>query len=603
MSNAVIICTRNRAKDLNELLETLNLQSVLPSKILIVDSSTTKTEIRYEKLPRIRADIDHVVSTPGLTIQRNVGLALTKDDFDFIHFFDDDVLLGPDYLEITEETFREHAEVVGICGRTPDNPVAVPRIMKRLFLLDSKKSGKLLKSGINVGFRDQRGAYPVDWLPGCCMSYRAKTIGITKFDETRLNVGWGEDVDFSARISNLGNLICQPKLSVFHKLSAINRDSQNTRFVRDLESRFKLAKVSSIKVNKIAILWSLVGLILMNSFKLTQIVLRNISSSARNIFHNAKLLIKSLLRGAHNSVGHSFYLAMDIKREILRLWFCTKAIVSGNFKALEDDLRGISFQAFCVKLTGGVGNQLFGWAIGVNLASKHNVPALFDITAFNSRNPREFGLVDLQIQTTRKTNLRNASNKVLESSLKFDPSILDAQVGSCLEGYFQSFKYFEESSHEIREILLDLRDKHQGWFNQVGPFNAIQYRRGDYLSPHNRNFHGVLDDEYFVSGADVIRKKSTTQNFIIFSDSMEHALDLTAKIGNSSVDLVADSPLDTLLRMSFATNFVISNSTFGWWSAWLGDSEAENTLVPPFWIRSQELNLNEIYLPNWRILH
>ena len=602
MTCAVIVCTRNRSSDLNEFLATLNLQTLVPEKILIVDSSNTQSQIDYSILTNIESRINHIQSTPGLTIQRNVGLSLTKTDYDYIHFFDDDVLLEPEYLEIVESVFQKNKNLVGVCGRTPDNPSTAPRKLKRFFLLDSKKSGKLQKSGINVGFRKQDKAYLVDWMPGCCMSYRSTAIGSKIFDETRANVGWGEDVDFSARMAGVGALLCEPRLGIFHKLSSVNRDSANTRFVKDLESRFKLAKDPTIPVTKIGIAWSLLGEFLIRVLQLSRAVVISLLNSAKQILHNVKVLSKSVLRGMHNAVGQFWYLSVDVKEQFLRFWFCLNGIISGNFVSLESSLTKMSPQSFCIKLTGGVGNQLFGWALGISLARKNNVIPVYDTSAFNGRNPREFGLKELGIRKPAKKTIRNATVRIQESSLGFDSSILKAEVGSYLEGFFQSYKYFNDSEIEIRSTLLELRQRHSNWFREVGPFNAIQYRRGDYLNPHNRSIHGVLDDKYFIDGVNFIRVNSSTDKFIIFSDSLEHALELSKSIPNSQVDLIEDSPLDTLLRMSLAKNFVISNSTFGWWSAWLGDPEAENVIAPPYWLKSQNLNLGDIFLPNWKIL-
>lgn len=602
MTSAVIVCTRNRTFDLNEFLATLSNQSLLPEKILIVDSSITLSELDYSTLSNIEARIEHIQTKPGLTIQRNIGLEMTKSKFDFLHFFDDDVLLDSDYIELAESIFLENDHLVGVCARTPDNPTIGPRLVKRFFLLDSKKSGKLQRSGVNVGFRERGQAYLVDWMPGCCMSYKASAIGSNTFDESRANVGWGEDVDFSARMAMLGGLLCDPRLGVFHKLSKTNRDNENTRFVRDLESRFKLAKEPGIPVTKIGIAWSLFGEFLIKTLQLGRGVSISFVESVKNILRNGKVFTKSILRGIHNAIGQIWYFSLDAKENLQRLWLCIKALVAGQFSSLEESLLKMSPQSFCIKLTGGVGNQLFGWALGVSLARKNSVTPFYDISAFNTRNPREFGLNELQIQAPTKKAIRKATARIQESSLEFDSSILNAGVGSYLEGYFQSYKYFSESENEIRESLLEVRKRHFNWYREVGPFNAIQYRRGDYLNDHNRNFHGVLDDEYFLKGVRFIQEKSSTTKFVIFSDSMEHASELVKKIPNSTLDLVEDSPLDTLMRMSFASNFVISNSTFGWWSAWLGNPEAESVVAPPYWLKSQELNLGDIYLPEWKIL-
>ncbi len=214
-------------------------------------------------------------SYKNLTFQRNVSLGMLSalDDDTRIHFFDDDVILGSQYLERVSKRFDLYPDIDGICARTSDNADKNPSMYMRFFMLDSIFSGRVLPSGVNVAFKDSSGSYEVEWLAGCCMSYRLNRIRDLRFDESRKGVGWGEDVDFSYRLSKSCKLICMTDLEITHSLSLTNRDSTIVQYFRGIENRFKLARIPQGKVREVFVLWSLLGEIpLLFSLKVKSII-------------------------------------------------------------------------------------------------------------------------------------------------------------------------------------------------------------------------------------------------------------------------------------------------------------------------------------------
>ena len=278
-------------------------------------------------------------------------------------------------------------------------------------------------------------------------------------------------------------------------------------------------------------------------------------------------------------------------------------IIQDNFDVAFEQIRQQQKGLVIVRLTGGLGNQLFGWALGRSIVKSNNEANLvFDLSDFSKMNPRKFELDQLRLAVVNNVPNHVNLSKFDEKGLDYDPSILDLKPSIYLKGYFQSWKYFQENASELRDVLLDLRTTQDAWYSRVGPFNAIQVRRGDYLVGHNSQIHGVLSKDYFLSGARLLEKRSPNSNFIIFSDDLIFAKSLSSEINSASVDEVNDSPLQTLLRMSFASNFLISNSTFGWWAAWVGSMNSRNTIVPSAWLKSIKKDLSDFYLEGWEVL-
>ena len=255
--NVVVICTRNRKEELEIVLASLHQQTLLPDLVLVIDSSDSFFQMQND----YGFKLNHVHSQKNLTFQRNVSLGMLSalDDDTRIHFFDDDVILGNRYLERVSKRFDLYPDIDGICARTSDNADKNPSLYMRFFMLDSICSGRVLPSGVNVAFKDSSGSYEVEWLAGCCMSYRLSRIRDLRFDESRKGVGWGEDVDFSYRLSKSCKLICMTDLEITHSLSLTNRDSTIVQYFRVIENRFKLARIPQGKVREVFVLWSLLG--------------------------------------------------------------------------------------------------------------------------------------------------------------------------------------------------------------------------------------------------------------------------------------------------------------------------------------------------------
>ncbi|MER9616733.1 glycosyltransferase [Mesorhizobium sp. M0207] len=94
-SASVVICTRDRPKELRRCLSSLPQQSVPPAEIIVVDNASTGSETREVALAAgaiyVRED------RPGLDIARNRGAH--RASAEIVAYTDDDVLLHPQWLE------------------------------------------------------------------------------------------------------------------------------------------------------------------------------------------------------------------------------------------------------------------------------------------------------------------------------------------------------------------------------------------------------------------------------------------------------------------------------------------------------------------------
>jgi glycosyltransferase involved in cell wall biosynthesis len=111
MTISIVIPTRNRLESLNRLLRSIDIQTVMPAEIIIVDSSD---EDISEGLVETIAEKRLLKTPPSVCLQRNRGIALAQSGF--ILLCDDDIELPEDYLLITSNYLQKNPEKGVVTG-------------------------------------------------------------------------------------------------------------------------------------------------------------------------------------------------------------------------------------------------------------------------------------------------------------------------------------------------------------------------------------------------------------------------------------------------------------------------------------------------------
>jgi hypothetical protein len=291
-----------------------------------------------------------------------------------------------------------------------------------------------------------------------------------------------------------------------------------------------------------------------------------------------------------------------------------------------------------VKLIGGLGNQLFQYALGRNLAERNSTILKLDLSGFEEYKLQRYGLHCFEIwehiasieeietfKRKRITHFSNLISRVIRSLgfssyptsffyqhpkyLKekegdFDPSILDTTGNIYLDGYWQSEKYF----YGIREILLrEFVIKYEPDFMNTKLINVISkhesvslhIRRADYvLDPLTNQVHGVCSMDYYKKAVNILGQKVQNCHFFIFSDDHKWVrknfiIDYPFTIINQND---ASKNFEDLRLMSLCKHNIIANSTFSWWGAWLNKNPNKIVIAPKKWFADDELNAQTIDL-------
>lgn len=263
---AVVIPTRNRPRDLANLLSCLEDQKGLINQVVVIDSSDNDDSEKVCQRSKLPIEYNHT-ELKSAAIQRNMGM--TKVDLKTTHlgFLDDDVKIEPDYfLRLVHELTDKNA--IGISGIAL-NPLAFSLRTKprgavgkfyRLFLLDSLLDGKLLSSGVNVPVRDYEGCtVEVDWLIGCSI-WNFQSIKDLRFEEDFFGQSLGEDVIFSYLASRRGILLTNPNVLITHYESNVGRPGYVEFYRMWTRNRYRLIQVMELGLRgRVSYAWSNLG--------------------------------------------------------------------------------------------------------------------------------------------------------------------------------------------------------------------------------------------------------------------------------------------------------------------------------------------------------
>ena len=282
-----------------------------------------------------------------------------------------------------------------------------------------------------------------------------------------------------------------------------------------------------------------------------------------------------------------------------------------------------------VSVYGGLGNQMFQYAIGKSISTLRNVDFKIDTYKMKNSNyiSRDFSLSKFNIsaeltemsQVKRfhgskyfdficgklyQKNIR-LSNKIFEKQpFHFDKKMLSISYGY-LDGYWQCFKYFED----IREILLkeftlvdEMNLENKLIFDKIRGSNSISIhiRRGDYVNDKkNKTIYNVFGMEYYQSAINFIDNKIENPYFFIFSDDLEWASNNLNLSNATYVDVNSTGkPENDLILMANCKHNIIANSTFSWWGAWLNRNSQKIIIAPKKWMNTVD-NLDDLYPRNW----
>lgn len=286
------------------------------------------------------------------------------------------------------------------------------------------------------------------------------------------------------------------------------------------------------------------------------------------------------------------------------------------------------------RVFGGIGNQLFIYASARRLAYVNNAELILDhISGFkyDHEYQRHYQLDNFNIESKKAnylerlepcSKIRRYIKKLFNRNVKFSRKSYIVQENGLfeerlmnlkvkkkiyLEGYWQNEKYFNDISSVIRNDLAITKPT-----DQINLYLAKKIKSNTSIAIHVRFFNdpqtgGDVSSEYYNKAIMEMEKIFPKAHYFLFSDRPADALNKITVPSNRMT--VVDNNIGDLNAyvdlwlMSLCDHFIIANSTFSWWGAWLSKNESKNVIAPDY--KNIQNNLSESFksmiLDDWKI--
>ena len=271
---------------------------------------------------------------------------------------------------------------------------------------------------------------------------------------------------------------------------------------------------------------------------------------------------------------------------------------------------------------GGLGNQMFQYAFARNLSLKYNKPLKIDLSFLKNKNQgpnftyRDYNLnifdidVDFEIPKNEVGYLlKENALQTATTNINYVNTFIQKNINHnfVLSGYWQSQNCFIDIKDQIKQdftfknSVTKSKEYIQKMYNDIISCNSvmIHVRRTDYLK--HPDYYYVVDNDYIQNSTNIINTKINSPHFFVFSDDIEWCKDNikyknTTFVDNTYTDHTSNYHVQL---MCSCKHFIISNSTFSWWSAWLGKSTDSLIIAPKKWYKTSSVNADEIVPSDW----
>lgn len=282
----------------------------------------------------------------------------------------------------------------------------------------------------------------------------------------------------------------------------------------------------------------------------------------------------------------------------------------------------------CV-LKGGLGNQLFQIFATIAYSFRSKSPFVFPfVETIPGDTPRPTYWTTLLNGLYKYTNVDGLiTNSVLESFYKYRgdhgyteiPANIENRNNICLDGFFQSYKYFDAEYPRIYELLDIDGLKIQTNFPESPadmPTVSLHFRVGDYAD--KRCYHPVLPIIYYERAlkhiAETTQDTSRFRIYVFFEEKdiqyVQNAISqLQVAVPDAEFEFVTEqSDWKQMILMSKCNHHIIANSTFSWWGATFASpfidgfgTSPKIVCYPSIWYGHQlyYINTRDLFHPGW----
>ncbi len=246
-----------------------------------------------------------------------------------------------------------------------------------------------------------------------------------------------------------------------------------------------------------------------------------------------------------------------------------------------------------LRLKGGLGNQIFQ-IIHLLLSTSGKKPIYIDVSLFGQKFAADYAGAHILVD---KVLSPDAAKRIKFIKLAPGVSRIFWKIGNrfksiFLDDYFSDinlfpadldYKQFFDLECDYPSITVDERSV------------LIHVRKGDYTNSVNAQIYFNCEADYFAKAVELISKKIDSPKFFVMSNDNNWVRENFHFLGDYKI-LEIDDPILSFKVMSKFSNFIISNSTFSWWPAFL--TKSKNVYAPKKWYPDDKKNIN-LYPDFW----
>jgi len=289
-----------------------------------------------------------------------------------------------------------------------------------------------------------------------------------------------------------------------------------------------------------------------------------------------------------------------------------------------------------VQLEGGLGNQLFQYAVGRALALRTHTELRLDLGQLGDGRyrPYRLGIFDLEARPAGKgevpfefrqwhrsrlgrkvfghlprsflKHVRGGPRVVRESGFAFDDSVAPVTGDVYLVGFWQSPRYFDDAAEVIRSDLalspgrVGVRADLAAEVGKDGTV-SVHVRRGDYVS------HALMSPcsvAYYERALELLATRVQLRRVYVFSDDITWARDELQFAVPTIFVSASGGGSDTadFFLMGLCQHHIIANSSFSWWAAWLGRHLDGYVISPSRWFNDATIDTRDLRPADWLVV-
>ena len=259
-----------------------------------------------------------------------------------------------------------------------------------------------------------------------------------------------------------------------------------------------------------------------------------------------------------------------------------------------------------VPVSGGLGNQIWQYAIGAIVSRCSGLPVKYDlmwnygpVLDIKCEARRDFELTRLfpllvinEASEEESLLYRRYFWREPKYQCVFDEETCFSKRARYLGGFYANARYMALLPRDFWdqfEFKLELGHESKITMERIRAPNsvAVHVRRGDFAG----SIHDVVTTRYYRQAVDFLHKTSVTKPiFFVFSDNINWTEGIFEGIHGNFVYVNPKSDFPDAFDfylMSQCKHFITANSTFSWMAAWLGKKEKSIVTMPDRWFNKK----------------